>query len=98
MKINLTKEQYNKLIITEAENAAFKRANAKAPNLKKIWKIIDMKQKQLYDEVFGKLSDEIYDITLAKQRQMNKVKPNGNFMRIPKNMFSAGFLIQETMS
>ena len=27
---------------------------------------------------------------MAKQKQMNKVKPNANFMNIPKNMFSAG--------
>ena len=89
-KVNLTNEQYNRLILVEAENDAFKRNNAKAPNLKAIWKVIDMKQKQLYDEVFGKLSDKIYDITAEKAKQMNKVKPNANFMKIPKNMFSAG--------
>ena len=90
MKVNITNEQYNNLILMEAENDAFKRTSAKYPNLKKIWKVIDAKQKQLYKEIFGNLSEKVYDITMAKQKQMNKVKPNANFMDIPKNMFSAG--------
>lgn len=90
MKVNVTNKQYNNLILAEAENDAFKRSSAKYANLKQIWKVIDLKQKQLYKEVFGNLSEKIYDITLAKQKQMNKIKPNADFMNLPKNMFSAG--------
>lgn len=90
MNVKITESQYNNLIIAEAENVAFNRKNATDANLKAIWNVIDMKQQQLYNEIFGDLSDKIYDITAEKAQQMQNVKPNGNFMRIPKNMFSAG--------
>lgn len=90
MKVKLTQEQYNNLVILEAENVAFNRNSAKMPNLKAIWAVIDKKQQKLYDEVFGELSDQVYDITQEKAEQMHKLKPNANFMNVPKNMFSAG--------
>lgn len=90
MKISITNKQYNALILAEVENVALKRGSTNGENMKAIWKAIDKKQRELYQEVFGELSEKIYDITCEKQKQMNKLKPKGDFMRIPKNMFSAG--------
>ena len=66
MNINITENQYNNLILNEAENIAYNRSNAKEPNLKAIWAAIDSKQKMLQQEVFGELSEKIYDITIEK--------------------------------
>ena len=85
MKVNITANQYNNLIISEAENVAYNRNNAKEPNLKAIWSAIDRKQKILQDEVFGELSEKIYDITVEKAKSMGK-----EFMEVPKNICSAG--------
>ena len=85
MKVNITANQYNNLIISEAENFAYNRNNAKEPNLKAIWSAIDRKQKILQDEVFGELSEKIYDITVEKAKSMGK-----EFMEVPKNICSAG--------
>ena len=90
MKLKITEKQYDNLIIAEAKNDAFNRQKAKAKNLKQIWKAIDMKQKQLYREVFGDLSEKMYDITVAKEKKMKSLKPKGDFLKIPNNMFSAG--------
>ena len=85
MKINITANQYNNLIISEAENFAYNRNNANEPNLKAIWSAIDRKQKILQDEVFGELSEKIYDITVEKAKSMGE-----EFMEVPKNICSAG--------
>ena len=85
MKVNITANQYNNLIISEAENVAYNRNNAKEPNLKAIWNAIDRKQKILQDEVFGELSEKIYDITVEKAKSMGK-----EFMEVPKNICNAG--------
>ena len=85
MKVKLTEKQYDNLIIAEAENVAYNRKNAKEPNLKAIWAAIDRKQKMLQDEVFGKLSDKIYDITVEKAKSMGE-----EFMQIPRNICNAG--------
>ena len=85
MKVNITANQYNNLIISEAENVAYNRNNAKEPNLKAIWSAIDRKQKILQDEVFGELSEKIYDITIEKAKSMGE-----EFMEVPKNICSAG--------
>lgn len=85
MKVNITANQYNNLIISEAENFAYNRNNANEPNLKAIWSAIDRKQKILQDEVFGELSEKIYDITVEKAKSMGK-----EFMEVPKNICSAG--------
>ena len=85
MKVNITANQYNNLIISEAENVAYNRNNAKEPNLKAIWSAIDRKQKILQDEVFGELSEKIYDITVEKAKSMGE-----EFMEVPKNICSAG--------
>ena len=85
MKVNITANQYNNLIISEAENFAYNRNNAKEPNLKAIWSAIDRKQKILQDEVFGELSEKIYDITVEKAKSMGE-----EFMEVPKNICSAG--------
>ena len=85
MKVNITANQYNNLIISEAENVAYNRNNANEPNLKAIWGAIDRKQKILQDEVFGELSEKIYDITVEKAKSMGE-----EFMEVPKNICSAG--------
>ena len=85
MKVNITANQYNNLIISEAENFAYNRNNANEPNLKAIWNAIDRKQKILQDEVFGELSEKIYDITVEKAKSMGK-----EFMEVPKNICNAG--------
>ena len=85
MKVNITANQYNNLIISEAENFAYNRNNANEPNLKAIWSAIDRKQKILQDEVFGALSEKIYDITVEKAKSMGE-----EFMEVPKNICSAG--------
>lgn len=85
MKVNITANQYNNLIISEAENFAYNRNNANEPNLKAIWHAIDRKQKILQDEVFGELSEKIYDITVEKAKSMGE-----EFMEVPKNICSAG--------
>ena len=85
MKVNITANQYNNLIISEAENFAYNRNNANEPNLKAIWSAIDRKQKILQDEVFGELSEKIYDITVEKAKSMGK-----EFMEVPKNICNAG--------
>lgn len=85
MKVNITANQYNNLIISEAENLAYNRNNANEPNLKAIWGAIDRKQKMLQDEVFGELSEKIYDITVEKAKSMGE-----EFMEVPKNICNAG--------
>lgn len=85
MKVNITANQYNNLIISEAENFAYNRNNANEPNLKAIWHAIDRKQKILQNEVFGELSEKIYDITVEKAKSMGK-----EFMEVPKNICNAG--------
>lgn len=85
MKVNITANQYNNLIISEAENVAYNRNNANEPNLKAIWSAIDRKQKILQNEVFGELSEKIYDITVEKAKSMGE-----EFMEVPKNICSAG--------
>lgn len=85
MKVNITANQYNNLIISEAENVAYNRNNADEPNLKAIWDAIDRKQKILQDEVFGELSEKIYDITVEKAKSMGE-----EFMEVPKNICNAG--------
>ena len=85
MKVNITANQYNNLIISEAENFAYNRNNANEPNLKAIWHAIDRKQKILQEEVFGELSEKIYDITVEKAKSMGE-----EFMEVPKNICNAG--------
>lgn len=85
MKVNITANQYNNLIISEAENFAYNRNNANEPNLKAIWSAIDRKQKILQNEVFGELSEKIYDITVEKAKSMGE-----EFMEVPKNICNAG--------
>ena len=85
MKVNITNEQYKNLIILEAENIAYNRSYANEPNLKAIWNAIDRKQKILQDEVFGELSEKIYDITVEKAKSMGE-----KFMEVPKNICNAG--------
>lgn len=85
MEVKITNEQYNRLILAEADNVAYNRNYATEDNLKAIWSAIDRKQKILQDEVFGDLSEKIYDITVEKAKSMGE-----EFMQIPRNICNAG--------
>lgn len=85
MNVKITEAQYDKLVINEAENVAYNRKNANEANLKAIWAAIDRKQKILQNEVFGSLSEKIYDITVEKAKSMGK-----EFMKVPHNICNAG--------
>lgn len=85
MKVKINEEQYNKLVINEAENVAYNRKNAKDANMKAIWAAIDRKQKILQDEVFGQLNGKLYDITVEKAKSMGE-----EFLNVPKNICNAG--------
>ena len=85
MNFKITESQYDKLIISEAENVAYNRKNAKEANLKAIWAAIDRKQKILQDEVFGSLSEKLYDITIEKAKSMGE-----DFLNVPNNICNAG--------
>ena len=93
MKVNITSNQYNNLIISEAENVAYNRNNANEPNLKAIWDAIDRKQKILQDEVFGELSEKIYDITGHHSHILRF--PGGSSNRISKH-YNEGIMTRIT--
>jgi len=90
MKVKISEAQLRNLLITEEENAAYSRNKANGENMNKIWSVIDRKQEELYDEVFGELSDKVYDIALAKSEAMFSVKGITFRDSITRNMFSAG--------
>ena len=85
-------------IIDEDFNPAFDRSNrTKSENLGRIWDEIDRKQEELYNMVFGELSEKLYDITKAKADAMVKNdKDNGhntttsNYLKVPFSVVSAG--------
>lgn len=85
MIISITDKQYNNLILAEADNIAYMRKNAVADNLKAIWAAIDRKQEILQKEVFGDLSEKLYEITIEKAKSMGE-----KFMKIPNNICNAG--------
>lgn len=85
MNVKITEKQYDKLVINEAENLAYNRNNANEPNLKAIWAVIDRKQEMLQNEVFGELSEKLYDITVEKANSMGE-----EFLNIPRNICNAG--------
>lgn len=59
-----------KQVVNEVENIAYDRSRANGDNMKKIWAIIDEKQKKLQDMVFGDLNEKLYDITQEKIKSM----------------------------
>lgn len=85
MNVKITEKQYDKLVINEAENLAYNRNNVNEPNLKAIWAVIDRKQEMLQNEVFGELSEKLYDITVEKANSMGE-----EFLNIPRNICNAG--------
>lgn len=78
-------------LLNEEDNPAYDRRNAKAENLKHLWSVIDEKQKELYDYVYGELSEKLYDITEEKAKIMTKNMGNGyDFKVIPDKICDAG--------
>lgn len=76
--------------IKEDSNPAYSRG-VKYDNVKRIWDVIDKKQKELYNYVFGELSEKLYDITEEKAQAMHKlIGRNYNFLQIPDTICTAG--------
>lgn len=85
MKVILSEEQLNRLFLTEDNNVAFNRSNANGDNMKAIWAEIERKQKILQANVFGDLSEKLYDITMEKAKVMGD-----EYLRIPDTICNAG--------
>lgn len=86
MQIRLNETQFNRLLMIEDSNAAFKRSTSeKYDNMKAIWAEIDKKQKELQDKVFGDLDKDLYDITMEKANAMGI-----EYLRIPHTICNAG--------
>lgn len=93
-KLVLTEQEFKNFIkesvisvinnINEAHNPAFERGNA-TTGTQEIWNIIDKKQKELYDEVFGELSEKLDELTLEKSKLMGK-----EYLNIPNVICKAG--------
>jgi hypothetical protein len=92
MKIILNEEQFklyetyiiNKLF--EDDNPAFSRSNAKKYNgVSELWELIDKKQKELHNAVFGELGDKLDSLTIEKSKLMGK-----QYLSIPNVMCHAG--------
>lgn len=83
---NIINHSVTKVIqkINEDHNVAFNRANANE-GMKKIWQVIDKKQKHLYDIVFGELSDKLDELTIEKMKLMGK-----EHLSIPNVICKAG--------
>lgn len=71
-------------LIVEDANPAFDRKHA-TPGMKEIWNVIDAKQKELYDMVFGELSGQLDELTLEKSKLMGQ-----EFLNIPEVICRAG--------
>ena len=90
MKVILNEKQYkqfkNYLLegLEEADNPAFDRGNA-TEGMKKIWELIDKKQKRLQSMVFGKLEDKLDDLTLEKSKLLG-----AEHLKIPHTICRAG--------
>lgn len=92
MKIILNEEQfklYETYIINnlfEDDNPAFSRSNAKKYNgVSELWELIDKKQKELHNAVFGELGDKLDSLTIEKSKLMGK-----QYLSIPNVMCHAG--------
>ena len=54
MKINITEAQLRKILFNEESNPYYDRkGSSKQPNLQKIWNLIDQKQEDLQNTLFG---------------------------------------------
>lgn len=70
--------------IDELQNKAFNRKNA-TEGLKKIWAVIDQKQKELQDMVFGKLGEQLDALTIEKSKLMGDEN-----LEVPHTICTAG--------
>ena len=71
-QIIITENQYNVLnqeILKEAHSKVFDRDSA-STEMKKIWSVIDAKQKKLQDMLFGELGEKLDELTRAKVKLM----------------------------
>lgn len=85
MKVILNEKQLNRLFLSEAPNVAFNRSKTNGDNMKAIWAEIERKQKILQANVFGDLSEKLYDITMEKAKVMGN-----EHLRIPDTICNAG--------
>ena len=85
VKIRINESQYNMLLLSEENNNAFDRKKVNGDNMKAIWAEIDRKQKELHNNLFGELSDKLYDITIEKAKAMGD-----KYLRVPNTICTAG--------
>lgn len=83
---NIINNSVSKIInsINEERNKAYNRSSA-TEGMKKIWDIIDKKQKKLYDMVFGDLGDKLDELTMEKAKLMGE-----EYLNIPEVICGAG--------
>ena len=68
MKINITEAQLRKILFNEESNPYYDRkGSSKQPNLQKIWNLIDQKQEDLQNTLFG-LNKDIDELTKTKAK------------------------------
>jgi hypothetical protein len=83
---NIIKESVKNVvsIMAEANNPAFD-TDRRNGSMKQIWDVIKRKQENLYDMVFGRLSDKLDDMTRQKMEMMGK-----EYLDIPDVICRAG--------
>lgn len=70
--------------VDEEANPAFNRTTSDA-GMKRIWAVIDQKQKELQDMVFGKLGEQLDALTIEKAKLMGD-----EHLKVPRNICTAG--------
>ena len=84
VRLTLLESKLNQLIYEE-DNPAYDRRNANGDNVKALWNVIDKKQEELQNLIFGQLSNGLDDITREKAKAMGS-----DFLQVPKTICNAG--------
>lgn len=87
MRINITEEQLHKILLKEESNPYYDRKSSSSQaNLKKIWELIDQKQEDLQQTLFG-INKDIDDLTKAKAKLYGLKR---NDLQIPIKLVNVG--------
>ena len=87
MRINITEEQLHKILLKEETNPYYDRKSSRSQtNLKKIWELIDQKQEDLQQTLFG-INKDIDDLTKAKAKLYGLKR---NDLQIPIKLVNVG--------
>ena len=87
MRINITEEQLHKILLKEESNPYYDRKSSRSQtNLKKIWELIDQKQEDLQQTLFG-INKDIDDLTKAKAKLYGLKR---NDLQIPIKLVNVG--------